>query len=187
MNSDAIPSAPTAAPASLVPPYGNPGPEPLPTPWFGRGWPAGIGLMLAFVVVCLLMVLARRRRQAVIHGESAASSRIEGVAATDRDRFITCAAAIRTTLAERFGEAWRAKTTEEVAAALAQNESMDEALVERFAGFLHLADLEKFGGDRFDAAVERMSAQCGPVDPDAWCAEVMGGLAAGARSTSSGK
>jgi hypothetical protein len=186
---DAPPAAPGETPASLVPPYPNLGPEPLTQHWYEGGRPVGVGLILAVVAAFVLMLRAWRKqgRQAAPDGARAGGSEADGTVAAVRDRFIARSTAVRTALVERFGNPWRAKTTEEVAVALGGDGSVDGDLVERLVGFLHLADLAKFGGAQFDGAAGALSAQRGPVDPDGWCAELVAGLAAGARSTISGK
>ena len=189
MSPDAPRSAPAETPASLVPPYSNPGPEPLTQHWYEGRRPVGVGLVLAVVAAFVLALRAWRkhRRQAAPDGGTAAGSEAGGSVAPVRERFVARSAAVRSALVERFGDPWRAKTTEEVAAALGGDGSVDGDLVERLVGFLHLADLAKFGGERFDAAAGALMGQRGPVDPDLWCAELVAGLAAGTRSTISGK
>jgi hypothetical protein len=66
---------------------------------------------------------------------------------TPRDQIITWAEAVRGGLVARFGDSWRAKTTEEIAL----DESLVPALGEEEAGrlvrFLNQADRAKFGTD----------------------------------------
>jgi hypothetical protein len=177
-NGDALQTTSPAEPGTLVPPYPNLGPEPLAEPGFDVA--TALELLLALTAVAVAIVAFRALTPA------AGRPACEGVAglATPRDRVIAGSTAVRAALVARFGEDWRAKTTEEVAAALGDGASLERDLVDRLAGFLHLADLAKFGGERFDVA---LAAQREPGDVDAWASAVIAGLAAGARSSSNGR
>lgn len=185
MSADVPKATPSPEPGTLVPPYPNLGPEPLAEPRFDIV--VALEFLLALAAVAAALVALRWWRGRFRAGTPAdGTSASEGVAglATPRDRIIAGSIAVRAALVARFGEDWRAKTTEEVAAALAEGGPLDRDLVGRLAGFLSLSDLAKFGGERFDVA---LAAQRGPGDVDKWASAVIAGLAAGAKSTSNGK
>ena len=185
-NGDALQTTSPAEPGTLVPPYPNLGPEPLAEPGFDVATALELLLALTAVAVAIVAFRAWWRRRSRALTPAAGGPACEGVAglATPRDRVIAGSTAVRAALVARFGEDWRAKTTEEVAAALGDGASLERDLVDRLAGFLHLADLAKFGGERFDVA---LAAQREPGDVDAWASAVIAGLAAGARSSSNGR
>lgn len=182
-----LPSATHATTAeSLTPPYPNLGPEPWPGGPRRSGWTtaAGAGLLLVVLSFAAAAWVARRRLRTRAHasGGPAESPPPDATDSTPA-RFIAGSAALRSALVERHGELWRAKTTEEVAPALAAA-GADETFIRDLVEFLQVADRAKFADSTaFAPAVD----QRGAVDPDAWCATLLGSLAAGARSTISGR
>jgi hypothetical protein len=165
-----------ASPTVLVPPRPNLGPEPLP-----EGPPLApllsvLGLVL-FLSAALLWRLRKRRRK-----RPASKPAVMAVDAFDdspQARMIAWSLAVRESLSERFGPAWRAKTTEEIA----DDPSLIDALGPEFAArilyFLREADRTKFAG-----------ASAPVVEPDfeEIAARIRGvALAAGASSMINGK
>jgi hypothetical protein len=185
--------------AALVPPYPNLGPEPMEEGGPVVGWwlaAAALALGLSAIVA----VLALRRRQGRAHkvgGSTAKSSPplpCPGDETDGRERLIALAEAVRAALVARFGEGWRAKTTEEVADAPDLRDALGPDAAARLVTFLRLADLAKFSGDRFDA---EGAPDAGQREPAAWYGSAAGlvsalatpacGGAAGARSRIKGK
>src|SRR5262249_5933290 len=95
----------------------------------------------------------------------------------DVEPLITWSSAVRTALAERFGPALRARTTEEIAADRTLAGQLGEESFERLGHFLASADRVKFAAEPSeDTAWE------------GWAREFVAGLAAaGARSKITGK
>jgi hypothetical protein len=180
---------PTPEPARtvLVPPYPNLGPEPMARAWTDAFWPLATGVGFLLIVAVVLGRHLRATRRARAGAETGILS--DDASVSDRERIIARSREVRAALVARFGPQWLAKTTEEVAAALAPGGVLPVELAARLQTFLDLADLAKFGGDRFDVAVAERVAQRGPIDADAWCATLVDdvAVAAGARSTISGK
>ena len=86
---------------------------------------------------------------------------------------------VRGALVERFGEAWRAKTTEEIATDPALSEVFGPETAARLIAILSEADRLKFAAEETCPQRE---------DADDWAAFVSGFLAAaGARSMTTGK
>lgn len=120
-------------------PRPNPGPEPAEAP--SSPW-----LPIAILIIILAAVLglgyatrARRRKRSA----RVATRGSDPVAVSDdpRERWAAWSLAVREALAERFGPAWRAKTTEEIAA----EPQLREVLEADRAGELleHLAEADR--------------------------------------------
>jgi hypothetical protein len=127
---------------------------------------------LAAVVALTLRRRALRRRS--VTSQAAVRATVPpgpGDGADDRERLIALAGTLRSALAERFGEGWRAKTTEEIAASpeLAGELGVDGA--SSLVDFLRLADLAKFAGDHFNP-----SAVSDPASWDGWVTGLVAGL-----------
>jgi hypothetical protein len=176
-------------PITLVPPYPIFGPEALDERLSVQSWP----LVLAFVLAAggalwlariWLMRRLRSGRGASVEGPVGQSA---GHEYSTRDRVVACSATLRDALVARYGDGWRAKTTQEIESTLIPGDGLDEVFVAGLIRFLFVADLAKFGGEWFGTHLDQHHAQRDLTDPEAWCATLVAGLAAGARSTISGK
>lgn len=170
-----------------VPPFPNLGPEPWPRSWWDYA-PLAAGLMVAAAALIVGLAAWRwRRRQTARGARTVSRSGPTSAPVTVRERYVARSAELRAALVERHGGSWGARTTEEIAEALAGLGPVDvdgQSLVE----FLHLADLAKFGGEaRFAEALEEVERRCGVSDPDAWSAALLAGPAAGTRSMITGR
>jgi hypothetical protein len=126
--------------AVLVPPRPNLGPDPIPGP----------SSTPALVLVALLLALAawrgvrwvRRRR---LRGGRAAHPIMPDIpAGSPRDRLIAGSEAVREALAARFGPAWGAKTTEELADRPELADRLGAERTARLVALLEAADRAKF-------------------------------------------
>jgi len=175
---DALPPVPGAT-ATLVPPCPNLGPEPLePAGTPGLWWavPAAV-LALAALAIARRVVASKVFRTRGAGGKAAGGSE-----ETPGAGVVTLAETVRAALAARFGPAWRAKTTEEVANEAGIAEAFGPEAAGRVVALLRAADLQKF-------------APSGPegigghgTDVADWSEFVAGFVAAaGARSTITGR
>ncbi len=165
MNPDATPP-PGAA---LVPPRPNLGPEPLEP---GPAWPFWLALIAAILLAAGFISRRRRRR---VHPSSAIEASVEPVGSSS-EILIGWADRARDVLAERFGPARRASTTEELADDAGLVEQLGPELTADLLALLRAADRAKFAPD-----LEPDPAP--PTDP----AALMGALAAGASSIKKGR
>ena len=134
--------------AVLVPPRPNLGPEPMLAPWSFTAAIVATLIVLVLVMTTLLAMLAYLRRFARrdrLRAECAARHGLpRDFPESSRERWIIFSRAIRQALATRFGQAWGAKTTEEIAA---EHALADVLGPERSAELIHLlqqADRAKF-------------------------------------------
>ena len=180
-----VPAPPRESGSSiLVPPRPNLGPEPLPEP------AAGMSMMVYLAPAVVLAALAgwryaRRRRNST----KASEIRPESIVGSANDatvspgaRLLALADRARAGLFTRFGEPWRAKTTEEIAMDSRFSATFDTNSAAMFLDLLRLADVEKFsdhceGGDQRDLTALL----------DSWEALLRDVFEAGARSTINGK
>ena len=123
-------------PAPTLPPRPNPGPEPWPGPagfdsrWLAAALPVG---------AALAWWIARKRRVAAV-----APPVPGGEEPADTPELVRLAERVREALASRFGSAWIAKTTEEIADASASLEGFNPEPRDVLLSLLREADLVKF-------------------------------------------
>jgi hypothetical protein len=176
--------APVAATARLVPPRPNLGPEPLVDSSGAPGWLAA-GLFAAVVIALGLAAWRRaRRRRADRRRDRQALLRAirlpEGRALMGRaEAIVSLAYAVRAALVADFGELWRAKTSEEVAADQALSGALSPETRSRLVVFLQLADRAKFSGADLDLSYRDIE------DWALWVKDFV--MDADARSTITGK
>ena len=180
MNADAAPAT------TLVPPYPNLGPEPMSRSYdLPPVWVLLPGLLAVLFAALHLSRIARRRTPtARASGSPTAGLDRRSSADSALDRVVELSDTFRETLVGRFGEAWRAKTTEEIA----QEPQLHEALGTDAAGgllaFLHIADLAKFAGDRLPGYLPEVELALQRAEASAaeWVAALAPAGAAAARS-----
>ncbi|HEV3121595.1 MAG TPA: hypothetical protein VGY53_06820 [Isosphaeraceae bacterium] len=141
----------TQTAARIVPPRPNPGPEPMPD---YRAW---LVAALLFAIAALLAGywLRVRRRKRRLRRKRQPASQIGAAAAAagaildsqPRDPLILRAEAIRNALVARFGPAWAAKTTEEIAAQEELAGLLEPDQQMGLKGILSAADRAKFGNN----------------------------------------
>jgi len=138
--------------AKLVPPRPNPGPLPYDQPWPAWLGPAGLPLAAVLALAAVAMLRARSRsrrpRTSPTDGPANATAGANG----EPTGVLALAGQVREALVRRFGDAWRAKTTEEVAADLAKAPGIDPETRARVADLLLAADRLKFAGGEADPA-----------------------------------
>lgn len=164
------------SPGELVLPHPNLGPEAPPSDALSAWWsvPAIIAIILAATVI---LSMRRRRRAAALSRRGGVSADPE---ATQTAEMVALAASLREALAARFGEPWRALTTEEIAESAALAEALGPEEAGRLLTLFREADLAKFAG----------LDQAQSVPDDRWGAvadALRSSIAAGARSTTTGK
>jgi hypothetical protein len=162
------------------------------------GRPIGLGvaavtLALVVLVAVSWRLLARRpsRQPGRSNGSVPAAPGQPATEPSDRERLIACAEEVRSALVARFGEGWRAKTTEEVAASAGLAEALGSETAGELIAFFRTADLAKFAGDRFDAQAVPGDDQRAPTGWAERSSELVSRIAAagtaGAKSTINGK
>ncbi|CAN5913121.1 hypothetical protein BH23PLA1_BH23PLA1_13370 [soil metagenome] len=131
----------------ILPPRPNPGPE----PWSDSGpisealfFGLGLALLSALIVLALR---GWRRRRSRRRGLGRLASRPDGSALSARDQMIVFSEVVRSTLEDRFGPSWRARTTEEIAGAPELAERLGPERAEQLARFLMEADRAKFAAE----------------------------------------
>jgi hypothetical protein len=164
--------------AALVPPRPNLGPEPMAE----TNRPGWVTWVTVAVVLALLVVATRRRRtrqKPVVADTTSHEATESSDLVSPRERLIAQADLIRSVLVARFGESWRAKTTEEIAAMPDLFDALDPESAARLIAFLRESDRAKF-------AAELIANHQGEVDAwDGWVTDFV--AAAGPRSTIKGK
>ncbi len=131
--------------AVLVPPRPNLGPEPLPPSRLSTGPLVLGGLALAFLIAIALVARRRRRpRRSRTTATQAPPRARNGDPSSPRDRMIDWSDAVREALVARFGPAWRAKTTEEIAVEDALVPALGDEQAALLVRFLAAADRLKF-------------------------------------------
>lgn len=129
---------------SLVPPRPNLGPEAWPeTLPLARGWVAIPGLVLA-VAAWLLWRTFRRRYARSLEGPATP----DALDVTPRGRLVALSTSAKSALATRFGPAWRAKTTEELAVETVLGELLGPEKLVELIEFLDRIDRLKFAPER---------------------------------------
>ncbi|WP_422931492.1 hypothetical protein [Singulisphaera sp. PoT] len=128
----------------LLPPRPNLGPEPLVLVQSQREL-IFAGLFAFVFALFLLIWFTRRRRarrRATFPGLVLPSS--GGSDDSEREQMIAWSLAVREALATRFGNVWKARTTEEIASDAALLAQFGEERSERLIRFLREADRAKF-------------------------------------------
>ncbi len=126
---------------SLVPPRPNLGPEPLEPPWPATAILLGVG---AGLMIVLLLAWRLRRRKPRSPPPPARAVPPEIDSGSPREQMIARSTAVREALSIRFGNGWRAKTTEEIAADTGLANALGADRAEWLIGFLREADRAKF-------------------------------------------
>jgi len=135
------------APRSLVPPRPNLGPEPWSEPQ--SSWIAFAALWLGFVIIVTSVIVygvLRKRRVAPRMGET--SSAFDDFDTTPRERLIGLSKSLRGALSDRFGAAYRARTTEELASDVKLSEFLGASLRQELIEFFDQVDQLKFAPER---------------------------------------
>jgi hypothetical protein len=129
---------------SLVPPRPNLGPEPWSEiPGRGRTWLV-VPVLVALVGAWLAWRIVRARRKRSSQGAVS----LEPLDESPRGRLVALSSSAKTALAARFGPAWRAKTTEELAVEPALAELLGPDLLRELIEFLDRTDRLKFAPHR---------------------------------------
>lgn len=130
----------------VLPPRPNPGPEPWPSSRPGMGTPLFLGLGalgLGIAAVWLARRRARRRQGTLRRAQARPPAVLSGSSETPMTLW---AVRVRDALVARFGAAWGAMTTEEIAAEPALNARLGPERAEQLVRFLRAADRAKFAG-----------------------------------------
>lgn len=136
-------SAPTRA--VLVPPRPNLGPDPYPQ---GAVSPkaftaAGVGLVFGLLVILWVRRRLKKKRRAAPVPTVAPRPTLADPSTT-RDWMIVWSDNVRDALVERFGPAWRAKTTEEISTDERLADALGSEQATQLLVFLNEADRAKF-------------------------------------------
>lgn len=176
-----VPHPPGKARA-VVPPYPNLGPEPLDDP--GRSWPwlAIPGLIILLVVLTAWRRSRNRVRRGPTNPRDLVVEREVRPEDSPPDTIVALAESVREALVSRFGETWRAKTSEEIGDDPGTIDAFGPETASRLVVLLREADRFKF-------------AELGSVAPlghreelELWAVWASDFVAdAGARSTITGK
>ena len=169
--------AATEPAAALVPPRPNPGPEPYKASTPSAARRAGLAAALALVLLAAWLAFRRfrrRRRARTRPGDGPAAGAVDA----PRPPIVVMSGEVREALVARFGEGWRAKTTEEIEVDPALAAAFGPETAARLSAFLREADRAKFA---LAAAADPRAGTPPPADPDGWAAWV-GGFVAGARA-----
>jgi hypothetical protein len=120
---------------------------------------------------------------------SAAGPERQSAAVTARERVVDLSESVREALAARFGESWRAKTTEEIASEPSLAETLGALSAEHLIGFLQVADLVKFAADRLPGYLPEIEPdlQRAEAEAGAWLEALAAEASAGANSTIKGE
>ncbi len=160
-------------PGILIPPRPNLGPEPLEKPSHVNAWP--VAAAVTFVVIVLCLVLRRRARRI-----ANMTSVQPAVADAPADALHALADSIRAQLVLRFGDPWRARTTEQIAESPAIAEALGPESFHKLVAFLQAVDVVKYSGQ------EHGDSDAIRAEWSDWAAHFVAD-AAGARSATTGK
>lgn len=164
----------------LVPPRPNLGPEPWADEPAGRGWTVAAGAGLAALAATAWLLARRRRKRRRIANDQMTNEQKNDAADGPGGRLAAWSGKARGALVERFGPAWGARTTEEIAADEGLAAALSAARFEGLVRLLREADRAKFAGVDGDQG----------EDWEDWVAAFVAELeagAAGARSRIKGK
>jgi hypothetical protein len=138
----------TAPRTVVVLPRPNPGPDPLPKPELSPWW------LLVLIPAAVIMVAiwrwrrARRRRKKA--NTEVLGAEVAAIPATAERELLTLGLAMRQELIDRLGQAWRAKTTEELSVSVELAEVLGAENLADFVTFLDRVDQIKFAWVRTD-------------------------------------
>ena len=146
----------------LVPPRPNLGPEPWSDPP-----PIALLLWVAGALACLVLIwFARRRLRRSRVGRAGAHLSNYGPSdTTPRGRLVAHSHSIRDVLANQFGTAWRAKTTEELAADPRLAEVLGQDQLQALIRFLDQVDQLKFAPERSNHRHESLERELATWEP----------------------
>ena len=146
----------------LVPPRPNLGPEPWSDPP-----PIALFLWVAGALACLVLIwFARRRlRRMRVGGAGTHLSNRGPGDTTPRGRLVAHSLSIRDVLANQFGTAWRAKTTEELAAEPRLAEVLGPDQLHELIRFLDQVDQLKFAPERSNHRHESLERELAAWEP----------------------
>jgi hypothetical protein len=158
--------------------------------WPAVAWALAAAL-LAVVIVTALVIRSRGRSatKAKQPDPSAAGPERQSAAVTARERVVDLSESVREALAARFGESWRAKTTEEIASEPSLAKTLGALSAEHLIGFLQVADLVKFAADRLPGYLPEIEPdlQRAEAAAGAWLEALAAEGSAGANSTIKGE
>jgi hypothetical protein len=160
---------------SLIPPQPNLGPEPWSnTPSLDPVWPV-VAAVFAIIAAWLAWRIGRRRRIRSPEGPVSPHALDE----SPRGRLVALSASAKTALATRFGSAWRAKTTEELAVEPSLAELLGPEMLRELIDFLDRIDRLKFAPHRANRAPQSLEEELAAWNPRV--AGLIGKIGAGSR------
>ncbi len=161
---------------SLIPPQPNLGPEPWSTtPSLEPVWLL-VAALFAIIAAWLAWRIIRRRR--IRSPERPVSP--DALDESPRGRLVALSASAKTALATRFGSAWRAKTTEELAVEPALAELLGPEMLRELIEFLDRIDRLKFAPRRSNHAPQSLEEELAAWNPRV--AGLIGKIGAGSRA-----
>ena len=146
----------------LVPPRPNLGPE----PW-SEAQPIALYLWVGGSLACLLVGWVVGRRLALVRARPARTDlRSQGPREnTPRGRLVALSQSMRNVLADQFGTAWRAKTTEELSAEPRLLEVLGHDQLQELIRFLDQVDQLKFAPERSNHHHESLERELTTWEP----------------------
>ncbi len=146
----------------LVPPRPNLGPEPWSDPP-----PIALFLCVAGALACLLLIwLVRGRLRRVRARRAGLAVSSQGPPdTTPRGRLVALSHSMRDVLANQFGSAWRAKTTEELSAEPQLAERLGPDQLQELIRFLDQVDQLKFAPRRSNHHHESLERELAAWEP----------------------
>jgi hypothetical protein len=161
---------------SLIPPQPNLGPEPWSNgPSLDPVWLVVLAVF-ALIATWLAWKIVRRRRIRLPEGPVSP----EALDESPRGRLVALSASAKTALATRFGTAWRAKTTEELAVEPALAELLGPEMLRELIEFLDRIDRLKFAPRRSNHAPQSLEEELAAWNPRV--AGLIGKIGAGSRA-----
>jgi hypothetical protein len=191
MNAEDSLNPESARTSVLVPPYPILGPEPMERQdWQAVAWALAGGLVAVLIGTALL--IRSRRRSATRTKQpdpSVTEAERQSAGVTARERVVELSESVREALVARFGESWRAKTTEEIASEPSLADTLGVPLAEHLIDFLQVADLVKFAADRLPGYLPKLEPdlQRAEAEAGAWLEALAAEGSAGANSTINGE
>ena len=145
----------------LVPPRPNLGPE----SW-SETPPVAVAVIVAAALGGLLIAWLfwrwRRKRRSRIRRDMKPPRPSD---TTPHGRLVACSHSIRETLADQFGTAWRAKTTQELAEEAPLLEVLGDVQLDELIRFLDLVDHLKFAPERSNDHYESLASMLATWEP----------------------